>query len=140
MVGVSMADPYRVHPFGRHMLEQAGEGGVTEVQEHPEPVVLDEVTAARLTGRRPRPTGSQHGDLHDCDFTDRPFIWLWRRNTSNLTPLVPRQVVSQCRVVGSGIASVRAHLVQHLGGEHNELLGFHHVLHDVVGNDLREAS
>ncbi|GGS75265.1 hypothetical protein GCM10010156_37610 [Planobispora rosea] len=65
-----MADPHRVHPFGRHMLEQAGKGGVAEVQEHPEPVALDEVTTARLTGRGPRSTGSQHRELHECDFTD----------------------------------------------------------------------
>ena len=64
MVGVAMTDEYGVDLIGGDSPQEAWDSGVAEVQKQPEPVVLDEVSAACVARRRPCPARAENAEPH----------------------------------------------------------------------------
>ena len=64
MVGMSVTDEHRIDLVGVELFQQSRQRRVTGVDEQPEPVVLDEVPAARLARRRPRAAPAENRQPH----------------------------------------------------------------------------
>jgi hypothetical protein len=69
VVGMSVADEHGVDVLGGRSALQPLHGSVAGVEQQPEPVVLHEVAAARLVGRRPGAAATEHRDAHPDDRT-----------------------------------------------------------------------
>src|SRR5512142_2881472 len=61
---MAMADEHGVDLFRGDPRQEPWDGRVAEVEKKPEPVVLDEETAARLAGRRPCTAPAENREPH----------------------------------------------------------------------------
>jgi hypothetical protein len=64
VVGVAVTDEDRIDVGGVDPLQQARHDGVAGIDQEPEAVMLHQVAAARLPGRRPGTAPADHGEPH----------------------------------------------------------------------------